>query len=241
MPTRSRPSNLRALINCFATTGATRQDGVAILALTDVDDPKADQYESMLERLRVQQPQLGIYQLILPRWLPMVHKLDYVAQHLANDWYALGFMGDDHWPRTVGWHRQYLGVLNELGSGIVYGNDLLQGARLPTQWAMTGDLIQAWGRMVPAPVEHLYCDNAVLMAGRALGRIRYLPDAVIEHVHPAARKAPMDEQYARVNSTVQYQQDGERYHRWLKGGGPGRAAEQVHEYWRTQRVEVRDE
>lgn len=240
VPTRGRPDNLRALINCFAVTEATYADGVALVAVTDADDPRLEDYQSMMLRLRIQNPGLDIHEIVLPQWLPLVPKLNYAAQLLADDWYALGFMGDDHWPRTKHWHRQFLGVLGELGTGIAYGNDLIQGHKLPTQWVMTGDVVQAWGGMVPARVEHLYCDNAVLMAGRALGRLRYLPEVIIEHMHPVAGKAKVDEQYARVNSPVQYEQDGLRYQKWLRSGGPGKAAAKVWTYLREHQLEVRE-
>ncbi|WP_037684635.1 hypothetical protein, partial [Streptomyces griseus] len=106
--------------------------------------------------------------------------------------------------RTVGWAGRYVDELRQLGTGIVYGDDGYQGERLPTQWAMTADVVGALGRMVPAPVEHLYCDNSVLDLGRAAGCIRYLPDVLVEHMHPVAGKAADDDQYRRVNSSAQY-------------------------------------
>jgi hypothetical protein len=35
----------------------------------------------------------------------------------------------------------------------------------------------------------------------------YLPDVIIEHLHPAAGKAEMDEGYARVNQPKWYEED----------------------------------
>ncbi len=69
--------------------------------------------------------------------------------------------------------------------------------------------------MVPAPVDHLYCDNAIKDLGLAMDRLRYLPDVLIEHMHPVAGKAESDEQYDRVNSSSQYRKDRERYQNWL--------------------------
>ena len=117
-------------------------------------------------------------------------------------------MGDDHRPRTDGWDTKMLAALRELGTGVVYGDDLLQGERLCTSWAMTSDIVRALGRMVPAPVEHMFCDNAVMDLAKAAKCLRYLPDVVIEHLHPLAGKADWDPGYWRVNRPTSTERDG---------------------------------
>ena len=119
--------------------------------------------------------------------------------------YAVGFMGDDHRPRTVGWDLDYLNALTALsgrcnnrrspGVGMVYGNDLLQGENLPTQVAMTTTIPATLGRMVPNELSHLYTDTYWLELGKALGKLQYLPEVVVEHMHPGAGKAVIDEGY----------------------------------------------
>src|SRR5690606_38125322 len=108
----------------------------------------------------------------------------------------------------------YVETLRELRHGIVYCDDLYQGPKLPTQWAMTSSIVNALGRMVPAPVDHLYCDNAVLALGKRTNCIRYLSDVVIEHMHYVVGKAQKDSTYARVNSNQQYRVDSRAYRRW---------------------------
>jgi hypothetical protein len=70
----------------------------------------------------------------------------------------------------------------------------------------------------------MYVDNAWLALGRAIGRIRYLPDVVVEHVHPVAGKAQWDEGYARVNAREMYARDKQVYDRWLAESLPAEAA-----------------
>jgi hypothetical protein len=157
-------------------------------------------------------------------WQPMVPKLNRVATLHAPDWYAVGFAGDDHVPRTHGWARRYLEELRSLGTGIVYGDDGIQGEALPTQWAMTADIVRTLGRMVPADVEHLYCDNAIMRLGAEANCLRYLPDVLIEHMHAFAGKAVADAGYRRVNHPEQYRRDGEAFHLWERRVLPGQAA-----------------
>lgn len=128
--------------------------------------------------------------------------------------FAVGFMGDDHRPRTKGWDQFYLDALRELGTGIVYGNDLLQGERIPTQVAMTSDIVRALGHMAPPPLIHMYFDDYWKELGTRAGCIRYLPDVVVEHMHPLAGKAEWDAGYERVNAKSMYAADHAAYTRW---------------------------
>ena len=123
--------------------------------------------------------------------------------------------------RTVGWVKRFLEELRDLGTGIVYGNDGIQGEALPTQWVMTADIVQTLGCMVPSEVEHLYCDNVIKALGDEAGCLRYLPDVFIEHMHAFAGKAPLDHGYIRVNNGAQYARDSAAFERWRDGEMPG--------------------
>jgi hypothetical protein len=126
-------------------------------------------------------------------------------------------MGDDHRPRTRGWDAAYLEALHDLGTGIVYGDDLLQGANLPTQCAMTSNIVQALGCMAPATLRHMYVDNAWRALGEAAGCLRYLPEVVVEHLHPVAGKAEWDDNYRRVNAPEMYGHDADAFGEYLRG------------------------
>jgi hypothetical protein len=115
-------------------------------------------------------------------------------------------MGDDHIPRTFHWDREFEKALRGQ-TGIVYGNDLLQGENLPTAFVMTRDIVDALEGMTFPKCKHLYFDNFVKQLGIDLGVLKYLPDVIIEHLHPVAGKAEMDEGYARVNQPKWYEED----------------------------------
>ena len=101
-----------------------------------------------------------------------------------------------------------------MGVGSVYGPDGYQNEALPTAWATTTNLIRALGRMVPAPVEHLFSDTAVGKLGREADCIRYLPDVLVEHMHYIVGKATCDAQYERVNSGDQWNRDEAAFMAW---------------------------
>jgi predicted O-methyltransferase YrrM len=74
--------------------------------------------------------------------------------------------------------------------------------------------VRELGRMVPAPVEHMYCDNSMMDLFGAAGALRHLPEVRIEHMHPIIGKAETDEQYQRVNHRDQFAKDRAAYERW---------------------------
>jgi hypothetical protein len=211
VPTRGRPESLARIVEAWTATGAF--DTADLALVVDGDDPTLAGYAAEWERLGT-----PCRMVQAEKWEPLVPKLDGAALAYAPDYFALGFAGDDHLPRTHGWAKTMLAALREMGTGVVYGDDLLQRERLCTSWAMTSDIVRALGRMVPAPVEHMACDNAVMDLAKLAGCLRYLPDVVIEHVHPLAGKTDWDDGYRRVNRPEQYRSDELAYSRWLRGG-----------------------
>lgn len=141
--------------------------------------------------------------------------------------FAVASFGDDHRPRTSAWDSRYMEVLHELGTGIVYGDDKLQGAALPTQVAMTSDIVRTLGHMAPPDLHHLYIDNYWLDLGNTAGCIRYLPDVVVEHMHYSVGKSPADEGYHRVNSRESYEHDHAAYRAYVADGRLARDADLV--------------
>ena len=213
VPSRGRPHNIAALWDAWSdtTTGAAE-----LLVAADDDDPALPGYREVCgER--------GIELTVGPR-LRMVPTLNKVATERAPHHFALGFLGDDHRPRTLGVDAHYLAALRTMGTGFVYGNDLLAGERLPTQVAMTSDIVQTLGAMVPAPVTHLYADNTWWDLGHALGRITYLPDVIVEHLHPLAGKADDDDGYREVNAADAHEADRLVYAHWYEHDMPADVA-----------------
>lgn len=139
----------------------------------------------------------------------------YARQNLLG--YAIGFMGDDHRPRTPGWDSHYLNELHKLGTGFVYGNDLFQYERMPTQVAFTSDIASTLGYMCPPAFRHLCVDVVWKNWGDAIGRITYLPDTIIEHMHYLAGKAREDRNYRAVNSILVAEHDSATYREYMEG------------------------
>lgn len=218
VPTRGRPDNVRKVISAWDFTNAW--DDAHLVLAVDADDPEFEGYRALFEETRHPDTDDPLFSLLIAdHWMPMVHKLNWAANNLAHTrkYFALGFAGDDHLPRTINWAERYLTVLREMGSGMVYGDDGYQGANLSTEWAVTSDTVLALGRMVPADVEHMYCDNSMMDLFGGAGALRHLPEVRIEHMHPIVGKGETDAQYQRVNHRDQFAKDRRAYEAWKHG------------------------
>lgn len=193
VPTRGRPGNAARLTEAFRATHAL--DALPVF-VADWDDPELPAYRRLLDEEKI--PRLIVLDNGTGRG--MTRALNYAASRYAEMYEAVGFMGDDHLPRTANWDSRVMEELDSLEPRIVYGNDLFQGAALPTAVFMQSRMVHALGFMAPQVLRHLYVDNYWKELGERTGSLRYLPDVVIEHIHPAAGKTPMDEGYQRVNA-----------------------------------------
>lgn len=202
VPTRGRPQAAREMIAAF---WATCEASTRLVFAVDADDPCLAEYQKLTE----EGAEVEVFIARAPS--NMVETLNAAATAYASGSFAVAFLGDDHRPRTIGWDRAYLTALHEMGTGIVYGDDLLQGESLPTQAAMTSDIILALGHMAPPGLTHLFVDNYWKDLGSGAECLRYLPGVIVEHMHPFAGKAALDEGYHRVNAPAMYRHDQAAY------------------------------
>lgn len=205
VPSRGRPEAVDELNDAFRDTCTAR---TRLMVCVDEDDPTLDDY------LRI--PGLGMCTTDSHSMVESLNIATGILYDPEGAPFAVGFMGDDHRPRTKGWDERYLASLHRLGTGIVYGNDLFQGRNLPTQVAMTSDIVRALGYMAPPVLTHLFVDDFWRDLGLAVGCIRYLPDVIVEHMHPLAGKAAWSEGHRRVNTKEMGQRDQDAYRRFVE-------------------------
>lgn len=198
VPSRGRPDNADRLAKAFKDTN-TEAD---LWFIIDNDDPKWNEYakNENFKCLPADNKTGGCANSLNTG---AVYLLDLVKFPLY-DYFV--FMGDDHLPRTQNWDKAFIQALGQ-NTGIAYGDDLLQGENLPTAFCMTRDLVvELQGMTFPGCI-HLFFDNFVKQLGIDLNYLKYLPGVIIEHLHPVAGKAEMDEGYARVNQPKWYEED----------------------------------
>jgi glycosyltransferase involved in cell wall biosynthesis len=191
VPSRNRPHNIKELQQSLIETGTNSN----LFVVVDDDDKTIEDYyeleNNFTEVLTFERGKKGMADPLNKgaRFLLEMNRYDYFI-----------FVGDDHRPRTEYWDQIWRTNLDELGTGLVYGDDLLQRQNLPTAVGMTASIVQELGGMIPEGFAHLYLDNFWLRLGQDLNAIRYLPETVIEHLHPIAGKGEWDAGYQEVNS-----------------------------------------
>ena len=200
VPSRARPAQAAELVEAWRATTEGKSE---LLFCLDEDDETLPEYPPAGG---------GVHVLVGPR-AQLVEWTNRVGVPLAPYCRGIVSWGDDHRPRTA-WESATLHAFDE-GAHFVYGDDLLQGENLPTACAVSSVAIGALGYVAPPALRHLYCDNFWLRLGRETGTLRYLPDVVVEHMHPAAGKAEMDASYADSNSPESYSRDGRVFAEWV--------------------------
>lgn len=141
----------------------------------------------------------------------------------------LGVLGDDNRFRSVAWDIEFMGALES--GGIAWGDDGVQGERLPTAWFMTLNIVKALGWVANPALNHFYLDNSVLELGRAANCLHYLPDIKIEHLHFSFGKSALDETY--VHTMAVGSGDNSRFYGWLSSPQFNIEVEKVKEALRT--------
>ena len=199
VPSRKRPKS------CVEVLEEFKKNSVDANILFGLDDDDKSEYA----------PEVLEHAEINPR-LRMGGTLNLLATKYADKYEYLGFMGDDHRPRTQGWDAK---LCDAIGSkpGVAYGNDLLQGANLPTAVVLSSSIVQRIGYMVPPTLVHMYMDNFWRDFGESLGNLNYLDDVILEHLHYLAGKAVNDLQYQEVNASHVYENDRIAYGLYQSG------------------------
>jgi glycosyltransferase involved in cell wall biosynthesis len=206
VPSRNRPHNIVELQKALKDTETSSE----LFVIVDHDDETLEQYDQLennfTEILCFERGRQGV-----------ADPLNAGARLLLESkWFKYFiFVGDDHRPRTKHWDEVWRTNLDELGTGLVYGDDLLQGANLPTAVGMTANIVQTLNGMIPDGFAHLYLDNFWLRLGQDLNAIRYLPETIIEHLHPIAGKSDWDSGYQEVNSNEINNADAQMFHNYI--------------------------
>lgn len=211
-PSRGRPENLMRLWN---TCDHAR---VRIHTYIDDDDPKRDEY-------RLVTP--AIYGIMMYgeriRLVPAYNKLAQRVVQVYPDCSIIAFFGDDHVPRTPDWETRIEQAMEPMG--VVYCNDLIMGEALPTAAFLDAEIVRRLGYLAPPGLIHMYGDNFWRLIGETTGKLRYLEDVVIEHMHPL-RTGSWDETTAQANAPDVWANDTPVWETYLA------------EYWPTEKEKL---
>lgn len=197
-PTRKRLANAQRLIDAVANTAELETD--LILAIDDDDDS----YSGLKCNPNVK--------IIRGSRRTCIEWTNQIAAEFGEEYHALASFGDDHEPQTPDWDSRFLGAIDSMGgTGIVYGNDTLQGVNLPTAPVVTSDIPGVLGWFMYPGFGHFFADN--VWKDLALDTcLRYLPEVTIRHYHAAFGTAPVDSTY--VEAAPAWGADEVAYNAW---------------------------
>lgn len=201
VPTRGRPANVERLQANLAETMTTSS---RVLFAVDADDPALGEYLDVTGNI-----------LVGDR-LRLGGTLNKIALDHVDEYDVIGFMGDDVRPGMVGWDEEVLFAMRP--NGLVYCNDGIHGAALPTAVFMNSDVIKRLGYMVLPGMTHLFIDNYWWELGRRLGTMTYLEHVLLEHLHPLVGKGEHDQTYADANSDQVWSMDQARLNEHIRSG-----------------------
>lgn len=131
--------------------------------------------------------------------------------------------GDDYWFHN-GWLPPLLAAMEDLGgSGVCVPNDLHNPngtcALVSREYVDSrSGCIDIPGVVVNPGYSHNYCDTELFETAAHRHSLRYVPDSVVEHLHPCAGKAETDATYTKGLARLNYDRAlyESRRHLWTR-------------------------
>lgn len=206
VPSRGRPEQLRDMVDaCLSLSEADTEIAVAL----DDDDPRRDEAMALISG-----PRVMIRHGDRDNFTGWSNE---IAEKHKGRYRAYASLSDDTVPRTRGWDRLLLEAISAMGgTGIAYGDDLLQRENLPTAPVITCDIVEALGWMCEPSMTHFSIDNVWKDLGEGAGCLAYVPTVIIEHLHPCAGKAPVDQTHRDAGFNMPDHPDSAAYHAWRR-------------------------
>lgn len=203
VPSRGRPENIRRLSEALLDTDADLDFIVGV----DDDDPKLAEYQELEKEY--------MFDLYVGPRRKFAGTVNSIMMENHERYKYLSWMGDDHLPRTWQWDLKYRQELDKLSTGVVYGDDLFMGEAIATELAFTSDIVGVLGYAIPPGFVHLYVDNYFMEMAKSIDKLSYLPDVIVEHLHPEAGTAVEDQTYREANSEANWTNDRIRFEKYM--------------------------
>lgn len=188
-PTRKRPQNILRLVDNIVATVSNVQNIELLVYIDDDDDESIPALQYASERINVNAVQGN--KLIGSQ---MYNELGKLAK---GD--IIMFAADDIVFKTPKWdeivQREFDAVEDKIL--FVYGEDGFQKGRIGTHGFIHRFWVELIGYVLPPKLASAYTDEWVTDLADKAGRRLYLPDLLVEHLHPATGKAPNDETYTK--------------------------------------------
>lgn len=198
LPSRERLNMKFTIINSIIAT-ADNIDNVRLYLGIDEDDPTRD----IVKRMEKALPFIKVVDLVkTPNEKANIHVMWNTCARASTE-EIISMIGDDMIFRTAGWDTA---IIKEFEEGpkdnikLVYCHDGHHGERLCVNAFVHRDYMKHNGSGVFLREEFIanWVDNWLMQVFQALGRIKFLPDILIEHNHWAFGGRPIDKTGQRL-------------------------------------------
>jgi len=170
------------------------------MAAVDQDDPNCDSYFKLplkYENLQV----FGGPRDTLSGWTNFLAEAA-ISSYGIDDVFLVS-MGDDHKVNTSFWNKKLAEAIKKLdGPGFAYGDDMINGSGLCTAWMSSAKVVEELNWMMLPSCRHMYVDNVIMELGTETKRISYVPQVVVEHLHPVVEKSEIDKTYIEASENI---------------------------------------
>ena len=193
-PSRGRPEDLARFIESVAAT-ANEPGRVEILVYVDDDDDTRFEYLAAMKRLMTGPlaQSLANLDLIIDESLrtPLINNI--LAERATGD--VLMIANDDQIFRTDGWDARIDEEARKYPDDIylMWFDDGRYGEKICTFPIVARRWVEILGYIEAPLFEHFNCDLWTWQIGQMVGRLHYIGDVLVEHLHPDTGKSPEDE------------------------------------------------
>jgi len=193
-PSRSRPDELKRLIESVAKTVLT-PSRIEILIYVDEDDPKKFDYLLSHKNLVLDPTvsKLANVDLLIdePLRTPIINNI--LAERAQGN--ILMIANDDQVFRDKNWDNRLDEEVAKFPDEIycMWFNDGRYQETICTFPILSAEWFNTLGYIEPFLFEHFNCDLWTWQIGKMINRLHYIPDILVEHLHPDTGKANADE------------------------------------------------
>jgi hypothetical protein len=194
LPTRGRTTLVQRLFDSLIQT-TVELGQLEVVLYVDEDDH---------ESRKISHPGLSLIKIVDNPGQTMgnMNRACYEASHGRH----VMLINDDAVFRTQGWDARVQEAANRFADEIalIYGNDLDQGAAVPTFPIVSRTVCEVLGEICPRGYRNLHIESHLMdifkqLARMGHNRICYLDDVIFEHMHYVVGKAIVDPTYTKKN------------------------------------------
>lgn len=183
----SRENAMGALEMVRSAYKTMHRIGTEIIVVIDKDEPQAHLYRSIPSMVEDERPTGSEPpRIMVVEGGSLTKATNEAVARIWDEDSIVGHVGDDHRFRTEGWDTAIRAKLLA-EPGVAYAYDGFRSAWASAWWTNMV-IVRTLGWLAVPGSMHLTIDDVFMDIGAGLGRLHFMPEILIEHLHPAGGK-----------------------------------------------------